>query len=168
MGSQTRWLTPIRIRLNSKREEAYVHAFKSLREVLRDDCPLFSVTSLQCVLFDFELGLSNAFSKVFGQDMDGVVKGCEVHWQRSAKAQSDKVTQGREERRLWWTMVKKVPQVKTRTDFVHLFEALWGVTSIPFATSLTTLQISHSWHAPTGTNQRPGQSFSSATRWPRC
>jgi len=121
-----RWLTPIRIRLNSKREEAYVHAFKSLREVLRDDCPLFSVTSLQCVLFDFELGLSNAFSKVFGQDMDGVVKGCEVHWQRSAKAQSDKVTQGREERRLWWTMVKKVPQVKTRTDFVHLFEALCG------------------------------------------
>ena len=121
-----RWMTPVRIRLNSKTETAYVLAFKALRDVLREDCPEFSVTSLECVLFDFEVGMSTAFSNVFGKEVSEVIKGCDVHWQRSARAQGEKVCEGRDEKTLWWLLTKKILAVRTREDFLALFEALSG------------------------------------------
>ena len=121
-----RWITPVRIRLNAKTETAYVLAFKALRQVLGEDCPEFSASSLECVLFDFEVCMSTAFSRVFGEDVSNVIKGCNVHWQRSAKAQGDKVCEGRDEKGLWWLLTKKVLDVRTREDFLALFDALCG------------------------------------------
>jgi len=121
-----RWLTPVRIRFNAKTELAYIEAFKALRDVLREDCPEFSVSSLECVLFDFEVGMSKAFTRVFGEETEAKIKGCQVHWKRSAKAQRDKVCEGEEEKKLWWLLMEKVLIVRTREDFVGLFDALCG------------------------------------------
>jgi len=70
--------------------------------------------------------MSTAFSKVFGEEVSEVIKGCNVHWQRSAKAQRDQVCEGEEEKRPWWQLTEKVLIVPTREDFVGLFDALCG------------------------------------------
>lgn len=100
--------------------------------------------SLKQIVVDFDDAEYNGFSQVLGKDLaEKLLRGCSVHWMRSANKVAKVVCQSRDEEAIFKILARKVEDVSSKDDVMVIFDILCGKKDLTTATPFVPDSLKH-------------------------
>ena len=128
------WIVVCRIRVTSQSAQAYTLCFTKMFEQCKKDHPNFAVgESLVGVVTDWSDAQCNGLRIAVGKELaDKLLRGCEVHWNRSYQRVSEKVCKHNHPakrqiaRQTFHLISAAITKAKTQDKVYRLFRCLCG------------------------------------------